>query len=89
MSVSIYLICDETEHYVRIGDTKAHAIAGAYRPAVVAAFGRAHAERPLRTSLESPEWRSGNLGEEWTLESAGRLYRAVTGFEMPTLPTNE
>lgn len=85
MSVCIFLICDETEHFVRIGQTRSHRVTGAIEPAVVAAFSRAHAGRPLRTSLESPDWKSGNMGDEWNEESAARLYRQVTGLEMPVL----
>jgi hypothetical protein len=85
MSVSIYLICDETEQFVRIGDTASNRVSGALRPAVVAAFSRAHAERPLRTSLEALDWKSGNLGDEWTDETAASLYREITGMDMPAM----
>ena len=85
MSVCIYLICDETEHFVRIGDTSSSRISGALQPAVVAAFGRAHAERPLRSSLESPDWKSGNMGSEWTDETADQLYREISGMDLPAM----
>ena len=84
MSVSIYLICDETEHYVHIGEVSSTWARGADSAAVVGLFSHAHSERPLRTSLASPDWKSGNLGDEWTRENAVELYRKVTGQELPS-----
>lgn len=83
--MSIYLICYKTEQFVRGGDTSLNRVSGALRPAAVAAFSCSHEGRPLHTSLDAPDWKSGNLGTEWDDENAAVLYRGVTGQDMSNM----
>ena len=81
MSQSICLFCPETNHFVRVGEESGSWFRG-NNELLVAVFCKAHLGKSVTSMIGEPSY-DAVWPEEWTIEDASKLYKEITGDEVP------